>query len=173
MCQHVCGYQIGSNRDLSFLMHAHDGPCTGFKVSGLRASQLPRLSAAAMPVKHHGANASSLACEPGFLMTAIFSKKRSSSIRMRHGRNPYACGGRGGPFAVYWWRGPQGVVRASPLSRRAKAPNKAGRSRHRGSATELRWNSRLAWPRYGVLDTCVADQANSVQARSGRLSGYR
>ncbi|NOJ44834.1 hypothetical protein HCN50_01005 [Bradyrhizobium sp. WSM 1744] len=26
MCQDVCGYQIGSNRDLSFLMHAHDGP---------------------------------------------------------------------------------------------------------------------------------------------------
>ncbi|WP_083219247.1 isocitrate lyase/phosphoenolpyruvate mutase family protein [Bradyrhizobium icense] len=26
MCQRICGYQIGSNRDLSFLMQAHDGP---------------------------------------------------------------------------------------------------------------------------------------------------
>ncbi|WP_213253881.1 isocitrate lyase/phosphoenolpyruvate mutase family protein [Bradyrhizobium sp. sBnM-33] len=44
MCQRICGYQIGSNRDLSFLMRAHDGPSgaiaerTGF--NGLSASGL-------------------------------------------------------------------------------------------------------------------------------------
>lgn len=142
-------------------------------VSGLRACQLPRLSATAMPVKHHGANASSLAREPCFLMTAIFSKETSSS--RVHGRNPHACGGRGGSFAVYWWRGQRGAVRPSPLSRRAKAPNKAGRSRHRGSATEPRWNSRLACR--GMACSTRASPIKPIACRpvtrSGRLSGYR